>query len=212
MHKIVILDLEYIGIEYQLKKKLNVDNIKTMSKKKIAFIGRNINKLYFDVYKRNLFFEYFDMHREPTQLFISLSNKLIKKLQIQLEYFEYKYVNEIIEEEFSLRRSKKSIEVSYKAPINLKNKQPFFLQKDVKAFKKNDYGVYQFIDKFNVFFYDKAFILERKNKVFVDVVSSELAYKRVTNLGIEIKFNDNIILLKCNSNAILNNYIERSMY
>ncbi len=211
MHKIILLDLEYIGIEHQLKKKINVNNVLSYSKKKISFIGRNIDPVYFDIYKRNLFFEYFDLHKKPTQMFINTVNGLLKKLQIQLEYFEYKYVNEIIEEEFSLRRSKKSIEVSYKTPLHLKNKQPFFLEKEVKVFKKNNYGVYQYIDTYDVFFYDKVFILEYKNKVMFDIKSEELEYYKLTNLGVELKFNNNVILLKSSRNQILNNYFKRSL-
>ena len=82
MHKILITNIEFFGVEEYLRTRINLENINSLKRKDIKRIGRTINNVFFDIYKRNLFFEYFDLNRKPTTSFINKSNKLLKELEI----------------------------------------------------------------------------------------------------------------------------------
>ena len=112
-------------------------------------------------------------------------------------------MNKVVEEEFSLRRNKKSIDISFTPPSNLFKKKPFFLEKNVSLYKKNKFGVLSFLETYNLYFYEDNVVFVNKNKYKFVISSSDLDSKKLKRKYIEINFNGKSIILKTKNNNIL---------
>ena len=184
-----------------------------MTKKQIDKIGRSINSRFFSLYKRNLFFEYYDLNKIATEEFLNRINKLLKKLDITLKSYEYKYLNMLVEEEFAVRRAKKSIDTTFPQPSKIPGKQfPMFLEKNVVIFHKNNLGIYTYVDNMNLYFYNSFLVLEKDMKVFETIHLTTLEQLKHLKIGVELKKTKQTWLFKSKNNNILMTYFKRSIY
>ncbi len=154
-----MLDYEFLATQTLLEKRLNLENINKLSKKQIARIGKPFDPKMFELYKRNLFFEYFDKNRTPSRAFINKTNRLIKTLDLNLKSFEYKYLKNLVIEEFTLNRSRKILEIPFGDNYNYLTENAVFHYRGVKIFRRNKLFFYERIFSGDLYFLKDKIVL-----------------------------------------------------
>ncbi len=154
-----MMDYEFIATQSLLEKHLNINNVDKLSKKEIAKIGKPFDPKMFELYKRNLFFEFFDKQRTPNRSFINKTNRLIKKLDLNLKSFEYKYLKSLVIEEFTLNRSRKILEIPFGDNLNYLTENATFHYRGIKIFRRNKHFFYERIFSGDLYFLKDQLVL-----------------------------------------------------
>ncbi len=209
MYEIYIKDWEFLAAKQILKKDLNLNNINKLSKKQIKRIGRKVDPVFFSVYKKNLFFEYFESKKKYDSNLINKLNKLLKKLDITLTSYEYKYIREFIKEEFALWRTKKTIELPRELAKQF-DVVPFFKEGNISIYKKTNLNIFvNFENSVEILFFPKKISFIKKNNIIKEIEIKKL--KKINNKkqGVELILDETSYLLKAKNNNILWIYFNR---
>ena len=189
----MILKLDYINMYLSTKDLLNIENIEKISYESIEHIGKMYREEYFSHFKKKIFLKWFSINLENTDKFLKRSNKLIKKLKIELSEYEKEIVSNIEPREFTLRRSKKTIEAPYSNlddAVSLE-KNVIFLYRDLRVYMKNNF-LFELFYKGGIYLSIKEVVLydKKSNKIDSIVPYKEIEKVTLKKFAVELTLKD----------------------
>ena len=134
----MIWKFDYLNLYLSLRNVLNAENVDSLSYSQIQHIGKMQNEQYFSHYKKKVFFQWFQENVENTLSFSKKANKLVKKLELQLNGVEEMQIKNIEPREFTIHRALKIIEVPYKDKLEAENlsANAYFVYRGIRTYKK----------------------------------------------------------------------------
>ncbi len=203
----MIWKLDYINLYISARKNLHSKNIEKLDVNKINHIGKLYNENYFDHYKKQTFFRWFNENIENSENFLKRAKKLIKKLNIEFNSSEQEKINVIEPREFTMRRTLKSIEVPYKELKVASKLQPnaFFFYKEVRLYSKN-LTLYKQIFKGEIYMTSKelVFYSRENNKVYKSISNDDINEITLKNYAVIIKIrNEEDLIIRYRDNELI---------
>lgn len=218
----MIWNTNYINLYLSARRTLNSKNLEKTPLKQIKHLSRMYNDGHFQHYKRQVFLRWFSENTENTLQFIKRSEKLIKKLEIELSYSERMKIENIRPREFTFRRSLKTIEAPYKdlpGAALLKSNIVFFYknirtyQKGLNLYEKKYDGEIHMSTK-EVVFYDRE-----KNKIQKVIKHDEIKSILLRSFCVEIEMkkgpsyflrykDDELIYISLSRSVVIKNKVE----
>ncbi len=211
----MIYSIDYFNMYLIVRNSLHIDNVEKISKDELEHISKLYNKELFEHYKKITFLKWVYKNSENKSSFLRRAQKVLKKLNIELNDVEMKELNNIEPREFTELRAFKTIEVPYKdiEDTILLQKDAFFFYKGIRTFRRRKIffeKVFEgeiYITRKEVVLYDRA-----NHKIQLVIPQSEINRVKLKNEYIQLsRFDKENIYFRYKDNELIYISLRRSI-